>query len=94
MMLEFLKSPLPFSIIFVSLLLIATTIVYYLAKKVRAEMELKDPTANDHLSDFRRLHQDGKISEREFRRVKRTLTEKLQEELKQQEQLEGTSSDD
>ena len=79
---EFLATPLAQAIIYGTILLILAVIGYYAARKVRDGMDEEDPSANDWLSEFRRLHRTGKMSELEFRRVKRTLGEKLQEEIR------------
>lgn len=51
-------------------------------RKIRAESLQKEPTASELLSKFRESHTRGELSDTEFRTIKTTLAERLQEELK------------
>ncbi len=81
-MIEFLSRPIPRAIIAVTFVLVLAAIGYYVVRRVRDEMDEEEPSANEMLAEFRRMHRAGKLSEFEFRRVKQTLGEKLQEEIK------------
>jgi len=63
-------------------LAVLVTIGVYLAKRIRAEAVQKEPSASELLTKFREMHSRGVLSDEEFRTIKTTLTERLQTELK------------
>ncbi len=79
---EFLATPIARIVLSITAVLVAAAVGYYAVRKVREGMESGEPSANDWLTEFRRLHRTGKLSEFEFRRVKKTLGDKLQEEVR------------
>ncbi len=79
---EFLTTPAARVVLSLTAIAILVAIGYYIVRKFRDSMESEEPTANDWLAEFRRLHQAGKMSELEFRWVKKTLGEKLQQETR------------
>lgn len=79
-MTEFLTTSAARVVLSLTALAILVAIGYYIVRKVRDSIDEEDPTANDWLSEFRQLHQSGKMSEFEFRRVKKTLGEQLRQE--------------
>lgn len=81
-MVEFLTTPAARVVLSLTAMAILIAIGYYVVRKFRDSMESEEPTANDWLTEFRRLHQAGKMSELEFRWVKKTLGEKLQQETR------------
>jgi uncharacterized membrane protein len=56
--------------------------VHAVIRKIRAETLQKEPTASELLSKFRECHRRGELSDTEFRTIKTTLAERLQQELK------------
>ena len=54
----------------------------YLAGKIRARAAQKEPSASELLTKFREMHSRGVLSDEEFRTIKTTLTERLQTELR------------
>lgn len=54
----------------------------YVFGKVRTGAVQKEPPASELLTKFRELHSRGVLSDEEFRTIKTTLTERLQDELK------------
>ncbi len=79
-MTEFLTTSAARVVLSLTALAILIAIGYYIVRKVRDSIDEEDPTANDWLAEFRRLHRSGKMSEFEFRRVKKTLGEQLRQE--------------
>ncbi len=54
----------------------------YVIGRVRAESQRKEPAASEWLTNFRELHAKGELSDEEFRTIKAMLSERLQHELK------------
>lgn len=54
----------------------------YVIGKIRPNSVQKEPVASELMSKFRDLHSKGVLSDAEFRTIKTTLAERLQEELK------------
>jgi uncharacterized protein YneF (UPF0154 family) len=65
-------------------ILVATGI--YLAGKIRAKAVQKEPPASELLTKFREMHSRGVLSDEEFRTIKTTLTERLQSELRNEDE--------
>jgi uncharacterized membrane protein len=55
---------------------------WFVLRKIRAESLQKEPTASELILKFRESHRRGELSDAEFRTIKTTLAERLQEELK------------
>ena len=53
----------------------------YLTEKFRANPLQKEPVTSEMLTKFRQMHERGVLSEEEFRTIKTSLTEQLQQEL-------------
>ncbi len=68
-------------VIWIALLAALVALAIYVIDKVRAAPAQQEPTASELLSKFRDLHSRGELSDVEFRTIKTTLAEKLQEEL-------------
>jgi hypothetical protein len=54
----------------------------YVIGKIRPNSVQQEPVASELMSKFRDLHSKGVLSDAEFRTIKTTLAERLQEELK------------
>jgi uncharacterized membrane protein len=61
-------------------LLIASAI--YLLRRFRGNEDEEQPTASGLLTKFRELHEQGDLSDEEYRTIKTLLSERLQDELK------------
>jgi hypothetical protein len=53
--------------------------------RFRGSAEDDQPPASEMLSKFRELHEQGKLSDAEFRNIKTQLADKLQQELSDNE---------
>ena len=80
-MLQFLRTTEAQAVIWVTALLMLAVIGYYIVRRFRDLSGDDNPTANELLSNFRELHQEGDISDKEFRTIKTVLKEKLENEL-------------
>ena len=85
---EFLTTPTAKAVIWVAVLLIVMAVGYYLVRRFRDRADDDRQTASELLTNFREMHQEGDISETEFRTIKTVLGEKLQEELDESEENE------
>jgi hypothetical protein len=54
--------------------------------KFRGSSKDEERPASEMLSNFRNLHEQGELSETEFRNIKTLLSDKIQEELKDSEE--------
>jgi hypothetical protein len=54
--------------------------------KFRGSTKDEERPASEMLSNFRNLHEQGELSETEFRNIKTLLSDKIQEELKDSEE--------
>ncbi|MHB0955635.1 MAG: hypothetical protein ACYC6N_15470 [Pirellulaceae bacterium] len=86
---DFLDTPAVMAVLWVSVLLIMLAVAYYLLRRFRDRTDDDRQTASDLLTNFREMHQEGDISETEFRTIKTVLGRKLQDELKDAEGAEG-----
>jgi hypothetical protein len=78
---EFLDSTPVQLVIGLTALAILTVIGAFVVKKFRDRNDDDRPTANDLLTNFRDLHDEGDISEKEYRNIKTVLGDKLHQEL-------------
>ena len=78
---EFLDSTPVQLVIGLTALAILTVIGACVVKKFRDRNDDDRPTANDLLTNFRDLHDEGDISEKEYRNIKTVLGDKLLQEL-------------
>ena len=78
---EFLDSTPVQLVIVLTALAILTVIGAFVVKKFRDRNDDDRPTANDLLTNFRDLHDEGDISEKEYRNIKTVLGDKLHQEL-------------
>ena len=68
--------------ILLAMLAVLIAIGAYVVGKLRAETVHQDPTAGELMSKFGESHSKGELSDAEFRTIKTTLAEQVQEELK------------
>jgi hypothetical protein len=69
-------------VIWAALGAVLIAVAVYVIGKIRAEPAQSEPDASDLISKFRDLHSRGELTDAEFRTIKTTLAERLQEELK------------
>jgi hypothetical protein len=62
-------------------LAILVTVGIYLADTFRVKAVQKEPLTSELLTNFRQMQDRGVLSEEEFRTIKTSLTEELQQEL-------------
>ncbi len=53
----------------------------WIVSRFRGHKEDDQPAASELLTNFRELHEQGELSEQEFRKIKTLLADKLQQEL-------------
>lgn len=81
-MLEFLSTTPAQVVIWTTVLLVLLIVGYYIVRKFRDNTGEDQVDANELLTNFREIHQQGDISETEYRTIKAVLGDKLQSELK------------
>jgi len=79
---EFLTTPIASAVLWIAVLLVMLVVAYYALRRFRDRIDDDRQKASDLLTNFREMHQEGDISEMEFRTIKTVLGRKLQEELK------------
>ena len=84
-MAEFFEDPIVQLVIWLAVFTALVAVAVYIITRIRAEAVQSEPMASELLSKFRELHGRGELSEEEFRTIKTTLAEQLQEELKDNE---------
>ena len=82
---EFFQDSVVQLIIWVSIISVMVVVAVYVSLRIRAEPVQQEPIASEMLSKFRELRGQGDLSEEEFRTIKTTLAEQLQQELKDNE---------
>ncbi len=70
------------AVMMLAALAILSTIGYYVVRRFRGQTGDDQTTANDLLTNFRELREQGDISETEYRTIKTMLGERLQDEIK------------
>ncbi len=80
-MLDFLQTPTGKVVIMLSLLAILVIVGVYVVLKFRGRIGNDQPNAQDMMTNFREMHDQGEISDVEFRKLKTVLGDKMQEEL-------------
>lgn len=78
---EFLTTPAAKAVLWVAVLLVLMAVGYFLVRRYRDRSDDDRQTASDLLTNFREMHHEGDISEREFRTIKTVLGPKLQTEM-------------
>ena len=90
-MLKFLTTTEAQAVLYVSALLVLMTIGYYIVLRFRDRTDKDHLAASEQLTNFREIHQKGDISDAEYRTIKTTLGEQLQDEL---EKVSDTNHED
>jgi hypothetical protein len=75
---EFLRSSPAQAVIWVTVLLFVCALGIYLVQRLRDGGEPQAPSANDLLTGFREMQDEGELSTDEFRQIKTVLGRKLQ----------------
>lgn len=65
-------------VVWISLLATAIIIAIYVAVYFRNLAFGKSDTASDHLSEFRRLKEEGKLGDKEFAKLKTTIKDQAE----------------
>lgn len=79
---EFLAHPLVRAgLLFVAIAVLAA-VGALIVSRFRGRADEDQPLASEILSNFRELHEEGELSEQEFRKIKTLLADKIQQELK------------
>ena len=68
-------------VLWLTVLAIMLAVAWYVIGKIRPKAVQKEPMASEWLSKYREMHAQGKLSDEEFRTIKTTLAEQLQDEL-------------
>ncbi len=84
-MAEFFEDSTVQLVIWLSALAALVAVAVYVIMRIRTEPVQSEPVASEMLSKFRELRGQGDLSEEEFRTIKTTLAEQLQDELKDNE---------
>ena len=90
-MLKFLTTTEAQAVLYVAALLILMTMGCYIVLRFRDRTDEDQLKANELLTNFREIHQQGDINDTEYRTIKTTLGVKLQDEL---EKLNGSNNED
>ena len=90
-MLKFLTTLEARAVLSVAALLVVVTVAYYVVLRYFDRTDEDKLKARELLTNFREIHHKGDISDVEYRTIKTTLGEQLQEEL---EELNNNSDDD
>ena len=78
---DFLQTPTGKVVIMLSLLAILVIVSVYVVLKFRGRIGDDQANAQDMMTNFREMHDQGEISDAEFRKLKTVLGDKMQEEL-------------
>ena len=84
-MTEFFEDSVVQLVIWLAVFTVLVAVAAYIVMRIRAEAVQNEPVASELLSKFRDIRGQGDLSEEEFRTIKTTLAEQLQEELKDNE---------
>ncbi|MEM7315185.1 MAG: hypothetical protein AAF497_18745, partial [Planctomycetota bacterium] len=80
-LLEILTTPSGRAVIWVTVFLIVSVVGWYVVLRFRDISGDDNPTASELLTNFRELHQEGDISEQEYRTIKTALQPDIEGEL-------------
>jgi hypothetical protein len=70
---EFLRSPQAQAVLWTTVLVWLVIIAFYVVSKVRGYMSDEGPSVDQHLTEFRKMHEEGQLEDQEFRTIKRVL---------------------
>ena len=83
---QFLAQPLPRVVILFTVTLILIAIGVYIIGKLRGSDVEDDEGASEQLTKFREMHEQGSLSDEEFREIKTQLASQMQAELNDSDQ--------
>jgi len=83
-MVEFLQTSGAQAIVWFALLALLITIGVYVIAKVRGEATDERQVTSELLTDFEELHDQGELSDTEYRTIKSNLSARLQQQLREQ----------
>ena len=83
---EFFSSSQVQTVIWLAVLAVLVAVGWYVASRFRDPGEYRPPSANDLLTDFRELHDEGGIDKPEYGKIKSVLGDKINDELKDAEE--------
>ena len=78
---DFLQTPVAQLIISLAVLAILVVIGVYVVLRFRGFSDDDRPSAQDTFTNFREMHEQGDISDAEFRKLKTVLGKQMEEEL-------------
>lgn len=78
---DFLASPLAQIVFLLALTAALVAVGVYVISKVRAGLRREEPDASAWLTEFRDLHAEGQLSDREFDTIKAMLAKQLRSEI-------------
>lgn len=81
-MFDFLQSAVAQAMLWLAVLVFLVGVAVYGVRKLREGIDNNEANASELLSKFRDLHQEGDLSDAEFRTIKTALGAKLQRQLK------------
>jgi uncharacterized membrane protein len=83
-MFEFLQSSGAQAIVWFALLALLIVIGVYLVNKVRGDATDDRQVTSELMTDFEELHDQGELSDTEYRTIKSNLSARLQQQLREQ----------
>lgn len=81
-MLDFLNTPTARFVLLFAGMAALLAVGFYVIQRFRSSLKDDLPSASDHISHFRELRSQGKLSDEEYRTIKTQLAKKLQDELR------------
>lgn len=82
--LEFLQTGTARVVLLLAALAMLGAVGWYVIGKIRGQVRQSGLDANQFMTKFRDLHDQGDLSDEEFRTIKSMLSERLQQQLKEQ----------
>lgn len=76
---EFLSRPAAQVVVWMAALLVLLAISFYVLRSFRGSFDEDDQGPEELLDNFREMHMEGDISEREFRQVKQVIEQQAQQ---------------
>lgn len=74
--LEFLRTPTAQAVIWCTILIWLVIAGYYLVQQCRRYVQGDVPPSGEHLSTFRKIYEEGELSDTEFRTIRTVLMER------------------
>jgi hypothetical protein len=76
-LIEYLKEPIPQGVIWLTILVMISTIGFYVVQRFRGQSGEDSLTTHELLTNFREMNQEGDIDDGEFRTIKTVLAPHL-----------------